>query len=967
MAHGFLTPTPVSGDNFWKNVEWLWKKLSKEKEEEEKKEKGGGLATTQKADIYDPSVKAVRVTDVGSPRAQKNQSVAPAIKMLKQSAVAGSLKPGVDSIVKKEQLALPPGGQRLPGRAAPSKGGTFTNIPGISSAPKKLDSEVFFKAAQTGVHPETGEYLSPEQRKDYLKKSKAKMNATASVASAAAGGIASASSLVTKGDEAVVGSVDNLTKIVTSLVDAVKAQTATQKQISAKESAKADTIASRAKAAAEEKSISAGTDNSGFITPSGGVNLAKLGGGAIQGGMGSGGGPGFGVGGKVAANVIAKRGVGRMAGRAGARIAGKQGAKLGGKIAGKLGLKAAGIAGKKIPLLGLGLGGLFAVQRAMRGDWSGAGMELASGAASTLPGLGTAASLGIDAALLAKDAASGFAGGGLITGGKRSVVDDVPIRADEGEVVMSNAAGNTFGRSTLLAMNAMGGGSNKPSGGKGYAEGGLVGGDKAKSKQMFRLFGEGMIDAQKANSRDFARIQSQGLKQYYQNEGGGDQLGKSLVKIFSKVGGVLGSLFSGTLTSLLGGSAKAAEPTNPADYLADPSVGGSEKEYLMRLMIAEAGGEGDIGMAGVARSVLNRAGLIQSGKVGAGTFNAASGSIMDVINASGQFQPVAEGKLKRNLSPEERKRAAAALEIAMNQADMRGRLEAKGLKADQINKLMAATGFRTGGAFNDASQNVNVTKLGNHYFNTAGNRGLLTPGSVKMQEGPVGGSGASALAAAASSMKGMSSRSGPRGGREACVWAVNKVFQKAGMTPPWGTAEYVPTAEEMMIKAGYQQVSSPQPGDLYIAPGQKHVGIITPDGKVISNSSSGANFSWVDTISGYNSYYGGTGKLYRMPGGNPSSASKRNNKPPSTVAKPPAKNADISAIFQPANANNGTGMMATSAQVSMGSMGLNAGGGNVINNIYNGGGQQSNPIGNGLSAGVSSGGVGLSWMTLRRR
>jgi hypothetical protein len=245
--------------------------------------------------------------------------------------------------------------------------------------------------------------FSSEERKDYLKKSKAQMNAPASVASAGASGISSAS-LVTKGDEAVVGSVENLTKVVTSLVDAVKAQTAAQKQISDKEAAKADTLANRALAREEEKSLEGGSDNSGFLTPSGGI---QLGGNAAQGGMGAGGGPGFGIGGKVAANAIAKRGVGRMAGRAGARIAGKQGAKLGGKIAGKLGLKASGLAGKKIPLLGLGLGGIFAVQRAMRGDWAGAGMELASGAASTVPGLGTAASLGLDAALMAKDAASG--------------------------------------------------------------------------------------------------------------------------------------------------------------------------------------------------------------------------------------------------------------------------------------------------------------------------------------------------------------------------------------------------------------------------------------------------------------------------------------------------------------------------------------------------------------------------------
>ena len=39
----------------------------------------------------------------------------------------------------------------------------------------------------------------------------------------------------------------------------------------------------------------------------------------------------------------------------------------------------------------------------MAGDFSGAGLELLSGVASTVPGLGTAASVGLDAALMAKD------------------------------------------------------------------------------------------------------------------------------------------------------------------------------------------------------------------------------------------------------------------------------------------------------------------------------------------------------------------------------------------------------------------------------------------------------------------------------------------------------------------------------------------------------------------------------------
>ena len=60
---------------------------------------------------------------------------------------------------------------------------------------------------------------------------------------------------------------------------------------------------------------------------------------------------------------------------------------------------------KKIPLIGLACGIGFGIMRAFDGDWTGAGMELSSGAASCFPGVGTAASVGIDAALIARDVA----------------------------------------------------------------------------------------------------------------------------------------------------------------------------------------------------------------------------------------------------------------------------------------------------------------------------------------------------------------------------------------------------------------------------------------------------------------------------------------------------------------------------------------------------------------------------------
>lgn len=58
---------------------------------------------------------------------------------------------------------------------------------------------------------------------------------------------------------------------------------------------------------------------------------------------------------------------------------------------------------KKIPVIGALAGLGLGLSRAMKGDFLGAAMELGSGIASTVPGIGTAASLAIDGALMAKD------------------------------------------------------------------------------------------------------------------------------------------------------------------------------------------------------------------------------------------------------------------------------------------------------------------------------------------------------------------------------------------------------------------------------------------------------------------------------------------------------------------------------------------------------------------------------------
>jgi hypothetical protein len=90
--------------------------------------------------------------------------------------------------------------------------------------------------------------------------------------------------------------------------------------------------------------------------------------------------------------------------KAGGKSVAKAGGKSVAKQAGKIGAKALGKSIlKKIPGVGLLAGIGFGLQRALAGDFAGAALELASGAASTIPGIGTGLSIAADAALVARD------------------------------------------------------------------------------------------------------------------------------------------------------------------------------------------------------------------------------------------------------------------------------------------------------------------------------------------------------------------------------------------------------------------------------------------------------------------------------------------------------------------------------------------------------------------------------------
>ena len=149
----------------------------------------------------------------------------------------------------------------------------------------------------------------------------------------------------------------------------------------------------------------------------------------------------------------------------------------------------------------------------------------------------------------------------------------------------------------------------------------------------------------------------------------------------------------------------------------------TEMDLLQRLVLAEARGEGTLGMALVARSVMNRAGIIQDGAA-PGLYNSKGGSITDIIMGKGQYQPIRDGSINAERSPREMDQALKAIMLAKNPKALRNRLIAAGYDDATINKLLGATGFRTGGARLDKSQSVNATKAGGHIFNSAGNEDL---------------------------------------------------------------------------------------------------------------------------------------------------------------------------------------------------------------------------------------------------
>ncbi|MEA5603715.1 glycoside hydrolase family protein [Nostoc sp. UHCC 0252] len=124
-----------------------------------------------------------------------------------------------------------------------------------------------------------------------------------------------------------------------------------------------------------------------------------------------------------------------------------------------------------------------------------------------------------------------------------------------------------------------------------------------------------------------------------------------------------------------------------------------------------------------------------------------------------------------------------------------------------------------------------------------------------------------ALYNAAIACRGFDTTAGPGKGNIACVWAVNRVLEKANIPNPWGNSDAVAVAQSNLESGKGIKINSNEaaPGDIAIwnRPGGQHIGIVLGD-KIISNSSSKRRFLWESPASSYENFYKVKTSYYRL-------------------------------------------------------------------------------------------------------
>ena len=935
MAHGFLSYTQVSGDNFWKNLKDVYKGLR----DLARLYDTGNKILKANVRVLDPKQLAAGTQKALPSGAPKALAAAPQTKML--GAGAGALAKRDGGLVEKNPTnidvktgnKLPPGGPRLPG--GPSRGGGFTNIPGISSG--GLNTENFFsKAVGYGVNASTGQYLSREDRIAAFKAGRVERGASQGPAISPDSGAD------------IVAAVNRNTQMIVSLVDATKAQTTNDSNLVQRQIQAQETLLSRSTARAEEAALEEGNDLSGFMTPENfkkkekqekkkedkdkgsklkdffrGPNPFKKkddccgcgcspfmpgpgGGGGILGGPPGGGGGGL----PIPDYTDQWRDMNRRPGRGGgasvkrraggARRLTRLATKIGGKSAGKAVSKGLGKMGlKKVPVLGALAGGAFAAERAMKGDWLGAGGELLSGVASIFPGIGTGISAAIDAGLMARDAGlTPFAEGGIVTN---------PIAGLVGE------AGNE----------------------------GVFPLEGTRGKKTFQMFGEGIFAAQKDNKDEYAKIQASGMKQYFEKGGGW----KSLTMFLGPVLGTLVSGLGSVLGSLAGGAANAGEM--PGDF-----TGSSGQDQAMNYFMSQ----------GLTKE--QAAGIV-------GNLMQESTAAIDPMANNGTHRGIAQWD-KNRWANFEKFAKKKGLDVNSREAQLQWIMEemrtgSGGLGIERFKKTKTAaeaaalfvkdyerSGEKPGEAGYD-KRISNATALaskdisgGGAAPSQAGLPQLPPTGHMQAQKYGAGRRGGRKHAGTDFDISGNETFVSRIGGE-----VINVSYDPSGYgkyadiyNSQLGVTERIAEGAQVLVKVG-QKISPGTP----VARGETDTGVIHYE---IRKGRGGFGFSGTLDPVAFLRNAGSSQNVAQKPGGSgtPAVANRRGQGSTGGALQASA-----------ANANSGTGMMAASQDVAMGAMGLTSQGGSptIINNYYGGGqggGGFNSP--NSVANGIGMDGTGTS-------
>ena len=390
----------------------------------------------------------------------------------------------------------------------------------------------------------------------------------------------------------------------------------------------------------------------------------------------------------------------------------KEGLKRGGALTRAM-VKQFGAAGtrsilKKIPIVA-GLAGVaFGIQRALEGDFLGAGLEITSGLLGAT-GVGGGLGLGIDGFLLARDIGMmPMAKGGLLTGRR-------PVNALMGEA----------GPEIVTPLN----------------------------EETFEKFGKGILDAQKRNKSDFIALHKapvekaidgtlakkswwDSLKGFFGGGNGGD----------NPQGGF--NLFNPS-TWFGGGSTQSQTPMLTPPPPVTTGVTGSTAERNLAAFLSTLEATGDQNSMDALQVMLNRTALSKSGK----GYTWAGNSLFEQITAREQFSPysaaifgtsadpAAAAKYGNILSGSPEERRMKLMEIASG-PDALNNLQTlfKGGNAASASRILAdlqsdgalakesrryiqgRTSFR---GYRSGSGDLNRGRGGNFFFNNQGTTGLI--------------------------------------------------------------------------------------------------------------------------------------------------------------------------------------------------------------------------------------------------